>query len=88
MFSTAETLGRLAAQCELKAAARDLDEWQRLNLHRQAETYRANQMAEMETRTRQPYPLANVLVKRPLVERIAHWILAASIVALALLIVY
>lgn len=48
METVIENLGRLAAECDLKAASPELLPWERESLTAQAQKYRDAQLAEME----------------------------------------
>ena len=48
METVIENLGRLAAECDLKAASPDLLPWEREFLDKQAKKYRDAQLAELE----------------------------------------
>ena len=66
METVIENLGRLAAECDLKAASPDLLPWERESLAKQAQKYRDAQLAEMERE--QPHDVAHLTAKKIIAE--------------------
>lgn len=52
LSTAAANLGRLAAQCDLRAAHPNIPEWARIRLHADAAYYREAQAAELEASQR------------------------------------
>ena len=66
METVIENLGRLAAECDLKAASPDLLPWEREFLNKQAQKYRDAQLAEMEKM--QPTNVARLTARKIIAE--------------------
>ena len=66
METVIENLGRLAAECDLKAASPELLPWERESLTAQAQKYRDAQLAEMEKM--QPNNVARLTARKIIAE--------------------
>lgn len=66
METVIENLGRLAAECDLKATSPELLPWERESLTAQAQKYRDAQLAEMERA--QPPDVAHLTAKKIIAE--------------------